>query len=215
MWAGAQVTVTAHGSDPDGDPLTYLWTQTGGPDLGLNGTAHATLTVAPHAAGNYTLAVVASDGWLSSAPAGLNIVVEAPPPVTLSVKALGDSPFYKVRLEASVPAGTPYIIAYDFFFGDNTTSGWGASSNATHAYVRDGTYRARVAVWFADGSNLTSEAVTVKARIRAGEPSAPMLAINAVLLIVVVVLLLALAFLWRRGRVTVIPYQPPPGPPSR
>jgi hypothetical protein len=209
MWAGAQATVIANGSDPDGDPLTYLWNQTAGPDLGLDGTANATLTVAPKAVGNYTLAVVANDGWLSSAPAILRIAVEAPPPVTLSVKALGDSPFYRVRLEASVPAGTPYIIAYDFFFGDNTTSGWEDSPNATHYYVRDGNYRARVAVFFADGSNLTSEAVTVKARIRAGEPSMPMLAINAILIIVVLVLLLALAFLWRRGRVTVIQYQPP------
>jgi len=214
MWAGAQVTIIANGSDPDGDALTYLWTQTAGPDLGLNETANASILVAPDVAGNCTLSVVAGDGWLSSPPASMYVVVKARPIVTLAVKRTTESPVYEVRLEASVPAGGPAITGYDFDFGDNTTSGWLAAPNTTHAYARDGTFRASVRVRYDDSQTQTSEAVTVKARGRAEEPSLfPIMVITAIIIIFVAVLLLALAVRRRRERVTVIQYQPPAAPP--
>jgi hypothetical protein len=213
MWAGAQVTIIANGSDPDGDALTYLWTQTAGPDLGLNATANASILVAPDVAGNRTLSVVAGDGWLFSAPASMYVVVKARPPVALAVRALRDSPVYEVRLEASVPAGGPAVLGYDFDFGDNTTSGWLAAPNTTHAYARDGTFRAKVTVRYDDAQTQTSETVTVKARRRAEEPSLmPMLVITAIIIMVVAALVLALAVRRRKGRVTVIQYQPPAQP---
>ena len=217
MWAGAQVTIIANGSDPDGDPLTWLWTQTAGPDLGINGTANDSVNVAPNVAGNCTISVVAGDGWLFSPPASMYIVVKARPIVTLAVKRTRDSSVYEVRLEASVPAGGPAIIGYDFDFGDNTTSGWVAASNLTHAYARDGTYSVSVTVRYDDAQTQSSEAVTVKARRRVEEPSLlPMLVITAIIIIVVAALVLALAVRRRKGRVTVIQYQPPvQGPPAR
>jgi hypothetical protein len=78
----ALVGLNASGSfDPDGDPITYSWTQTGGPDVVLSdpNTANPSF-VAPQVAATATLSfrVSVSDGTLTSVSDGVTITVTTP-----------------------------------------------------------------------------------------------------------------------------------------
>ena len=65
-------------SDPDGDPLTFAWTQTGGRPVGLVGgtTAKPSFTAPDGAAGTtITFQLLVSDGQRVSAPATVSIAI--------------------------------------------------------------------------------------------------------------------------------------------
>lgn len=53
-------------SDPEGDPLSYTWTQTGGPAVTLNGANTATPSFKMDTAGTYTFSLTVSDGFATS-----------------------------------------------------------------------------------------------------------------------------------------------------
>ncbi|MEM8816613.1 MAG: hypothetical protein AAGE85_12380 [Pseudomonadota bacterium] len=87
------VTLSATANDPNGDALTYSWTQTVGPAVTLNnaGAAQATFTapdVVINAPESFAFEVTVSDGSLTATDA-VNIVVEEPPPSTGSVTVSG------------------------------------------------------------------------------------------------------------------------------
>ena len=54
--------ITCSASDPDGDPLTYTWSKTGGT---ITGTSSAITWTAPATAGTYTITCTISDGELT------------------------------------------------------------------------------------------------------------------------------------------------------
>jgi hypothetical protein len=62
-------------ADPDGDALTYDWTQTAGPSVDITDADTATPTVAPTDAGTYTFEVTVSDGTASDT-ASVTVTVE-------------------------------------------------------------------------------------------------------------------------------------------
>jgi hypothetical protein len=78
--SAAPVTLDGTAStDADGDPLTYLWTQTAGPAVTLSSsTAAKPSFTAPAGATSLTFSLVVSDGKASSAPSSVVVTVQAP-----------------------------------------------------------------------------------------------------------------------------------------
>ena len=90
---GERTGITATASDPDGDPLTYSYSATGGQVAG-NG-AKATFDSTGLAPGSYTVKCSVSDGRGGMADASTNVDVQQPPPPPQASKA-GDCGYNKV-----------------------------------------------------------------------------------------------------------------------
>src|SRR6185312_15460574 len=78
---GAQYTLDGSGSsDPDGDPLTYTWTQTAGPPATFVASAGGKATfVAPGQPGTLQFSLVVNDGEVNSQPSVVTITVTTAP----------------------------------------------------------------------------------------------------------------------------------------
>jgi OmpA family len=82
--AGERVNISATASDPDGDPLTYSYTSTGGQVSGTGATAVFDSTgLAP---GSYTVNGKVDDGRGGSASCSTNVDVQAPAPPPQATK---------------------------------------------------------------------------------------------------------------------------------
>ncbi|TDC35882.1 PKD domain-containing protein [Kribbella albertanoniae] len=76
---GATATLDGSGTDADNDPLTYTWTQTGGPAVTLSSTTTAKPTfTAPATPATLTFSLVVRDGQANSAAATTTVTVTAP-----------------------------------------------------------------------------------------------------------------------------------------
>src|SRR5258707_15899413 len=91
--------VTLDGSashDPDGNSITYSWTQTAGPSVVLSSaTAVKPQVTAPGVSGSLSFSFTVNDGQLSSAGA----------PTTLT--GINDAPVAPARADATAPARPP------------------------------------------------------------------------------------------------------------
>ena len=75
--AGVNVGLNGSGSsDPNGDLVSYQWTQTGGPSVTLSNSTSARPTfTAPNAAATLTFQLVVNDGQVNSTPSSVTITV--------------------------------------------------------------------------------------------------------------------------------------------
>jgi chitodextrinase len=65
-------------SDPDGDALSFDWTQVSGPLVGLDGAFEAKASFAPSAAGSYRFDLHVSDGKSDDGPVSATVTVSEP-----------------------------------------------------------------------------------------------------------------------------------------
>ncbi|HEX8003698.1 MAG TPA: Ig-like domain-containing protein [Mycobacteriales bacterium] len=103
-------------SDPDGDPLTYAWTQVGGPAVTLLGAATATPSFSLTQPGTYLFSLTVSDGSLTSTDtvtvaAAFVVVDDVPPDCTdVTVTANGATVTVTPDCDSVVDGATIVIV---------------------------------------------------------------------------------------------------------
>ncbi len=142
VFAGSNdvVNVTATASDPDGDPITYGWTATGG---AVNGTGpQVRWAVANLMPGNYTATVRVDDGRGGSAMCSVSAAVAPRPNRPPTVSLTADRPQVLVgerdhfTATASDPDGDP--LTYIWRTNGGQLSGTGAGNDLDTTGVTPG-----------------------------------------------------------------------------
>ena len=158
--ASSAVSLDGSGSsDPDGDAVTYLWTQTGGAAVTLTGATTATPSfTAPGAPGalSFELVVTDAEGEASIADSVTVTVQEA---AIAGLSASSDAPTVlgqPTSFSAAITAGSSVSYSWDFGNGATAT---GASPQYT--YPAAGSYTATVTASNSLGSTSSSVLVTV------------------------------------------------------
>ncbi|MEM1087368.1 MAG: autotransporter domain-containing protein [Pseudomonadota bacterium] len=143
---GDTITLDGTGSsDPDGDPITYTWTQTAGPSVALSSATAAspTFSVASLTAQTaYTFELVVNDGTTSSVADSVTIdltpaivnqapIVDAGPAATLN--RFGSNSTFGFVPNVSDPDGDPLTLTWSQLSGPAVTL---INANATNASFR-------------------------------------------------------------------------------
>lgn len=128
-------------SDPDGaTPLSYTWTQIGGPSVTFSPNISTTTFSAPSTPAILTFTLTVTDtSDLTSVPVTTTVTVTDKP---IQIDASNDGPTYlgySTTLYASATSGTN--IQYTWNLGDGTTA---AGLSTHHTYLATGTYTATV-----------------------------------------------------------------------
>ena len=114
---GSNVTLNGTASsDPDGDALTFNWTQLSGPLVSISGANSPNPTFTAPFVGpsgtTLTFQLVTNDGLADSAPASVNIAVRNTVPLSIGVSTLGDAEqglLYNKSLQIS-GGPAPYVV---------------------------------------------------------------------------------------------------------
>ena len=134
--AGASVTLVGSGSDADGNPLTYRWSQTAGPTVTLGGLTTAAATfVAPEVTATTTLSfrLIANDGKVDSAAATVKVLVQprSVSNITTITRSATDTP---TAIPDATPAGIASTIKVD---ATGTVTSLTAEVHIAHSYIGD------------------------------------------------------------------------------
>jgi chitodextrinase len=149
--------LSAQGTDPDGDRLTYSWEFGDGQEADGRTARHVYML-----GGTYTAVVTATDEHGATATAEIDVVVgnpagnQAPTVQVAADPASGGAPL-RVRFTSSGHDPEGGQLMYVWEFGDGTMAG---GRNAVHTYTAVGTYTAKVTVTDASGAT-GSATVTV------------------------------------------------------
>ncbi len=145
VYVAAPVMLNGGGSsDPDGDlPLTYSWTQTGGPAVILSSATVVSPTfTAPATPAMLTFTLRVTDSFGMPDPTPDEVVVTVGDRPIVGLQAFNDSPTFlgqTTHLWATVVTGTN--ITYQWAFGDGQI---GSGISVTHVYAAEGWYTATV-----------------------------------------------------------------------
>jgi LmbE family N-acetylglucosaminyl deacetylase len=137
---GATVQLNGTGSfDPDGDPLTYSWTQTAGPAVTLSNpqSAQPTFTAPSGSTTNQTLTfqLVVSDGQLSSAPDTVDITVLGQVPTGSNIAPLATVTASSETVSTGQLAIKAVDGVVDGFPGDSTRE-WASNRERAGAWIQ-------------------------------------------------------------------------------
>jgi uncharacterized membrane protein/PKD repeat protein/uncharacterized protein YegL len=142
-------------SDPDGDPLTFVWDF--GDDNGATGTL--TPTHVYEAIGFYTVTLTVSDsfGHVVSDTLQLTVVAEEIFAVDVGSDVEGDegSPLTFNGVMTDTGGYTPYVIEWDF--GDGATAA--GSLTAVHTYADNGVYTVTLTVTNSENQTVSDSLV--------------------------------------------------------
>lgn len=164
------VTFTATASDEDGDPLSYLWTQSSGPPAMPAVTDQPFLSFVPFTIGCYTFRLEVSDGEETSEPSYVTAVISGKAPTAhLEARPSQTGLNSEVLFSASRSRDEDGdIVAWLFDFGDGNSSGWIKHSSVNHTYTAPGEYNATVRVRDDDG--MESGCATARVRVENRPP---------------------------------------------
>lgn len=165
VWKGDTVHLRASGYDPDGDPITFAWSQTAGPYLYFDYRTGEVASFTATAVGLFNFTVIANDGEFDSF-ARVRLVVQSRPPVpALAASSTAVVAGGTVRFDAANstdPDGK--VTMYRFFYGDGTRGEWQRTTSAEHAYPFPGFYTASLTVRDSDGTESSGGQVNITVR---------------------------------------------------
>jgi len=160
-------------SDPNGDGISFRWTQAGGPSVALSDPTSDVPTFTPTLPGVYTFLLTVDDGDGGIASDVAIVTVWSRDPVA-SLTALPTTVRVNVDVAFSgVGSGDPdgTIVDYAFDFGDGNAVR-GALAAAFHPYLVPGTFVATLTVRDDDGNESTVQ-VTITVTANAAPQADP------------------------------------------
>ena len=160
MNEGGSVTLTASGSDPNGDSLTYAWDLDNNGSFETSGQSASFAAAALDGPATFTVKARATDpGGLSAIAAGtvnvLNVApTVAPPAVSAEPSTEGQSVTASATFSDPAPNDTPFTCTVAYGDGSLPLAGTVTGMTCTgpaHIYAAYGTYQVTVTVTDKDG----------------------------------------------------------------
>ncbi len=158
----AVVTLAGSGSaDPDGHlPLTYRWTQSGGPSVTFTPNVSVTSFTAPSAPTVLTFTLHVTDAQGLPNLTGDSVVITVSDVAIANLTAANDSPMkigHLTHFTATISAGSNVIYTWDFGNGQMSSGAF-----SSHTYAVAGNYTATITATNEAGSINATMLVTIE-----------------------------------------------------